>query len=112
MTYIRIPEPAIGSAVNTDIIKGDLNALRNYPRKLGGFALTGSAASGDSAIDIFIGDTKVASNVPNARAGGVVQVRTDVMAVNKIIPSNTRLQILVKTPGNTNILYTHLFMSP
>ncbi len=112
MTYIRVAEATAASDVNTDMLQGDLDAVRPYPRKLSGFALTGSAAAGDSAVAVFIGDTRVAANIPNARAGGVVQIRTDVLGINKIVPPNTALRVLIVTPGNTNVLFAHLFLSP
>jgi len=112
MTYVRIAEAAAASPIGTDLLKGDIESIRNYPRKLSGVGLTGSAAAGDAAVDVWIGDTKVASNLPNARTGGVIQVQTDVLGVNKIVPANERLQIKIATPSGTNPLYTHLFLSP
>jgi len=112
MTYIRVAESSAGSAVGTNLMTGEEDEIKPFPRFLQGVALTGSAAAGDAAVDIYIGDTVVAKNVPNARTGGVVVAQDDIVPVNRPIPPGSKLRVLVSDSGSTNVLYAHLFISP
>ena len=109
MPTIEINEASAGTALNTDLASGKRGAIEPVPRVLDGMAVLGSAAVGDAAVDLYLGDTYVGT-YRNTSTTIAPDLQKDVQPVGYIIAPNEAIRLLVTDASVTTalriILYT------
>lgn len=100
---------AAASAVDVNHLRDQPYQTSNMPRVLRGAAYVGSAATGDAAVAIKIGQVEVA-RLFNSRAGAVMPNRDDLMPLNVYIPPGAQLSAPIVDAGLTNqtVLLLHI----
>ena len=79
-----------------------------YNRVLLAVGLVGSAAPGDTIVEVLIGGTGVAV-IGNSRAGADAWPgRDDIKACREVIPANTELELVVRDAPSTYPVAFHL----
>jgi len=107
MSNITIKEAAAASAVGTNLMAGHRLQTAPRPRFVRRIGVTGSAAAGDAAVDMFYGNvyigtfynTTLGANIIPLDAKDMVQVSSNVG-----MEPNEPLHILIAKVSTTNIL--------
>lgn len=97
---------AATAVVGYDLMTGQLHQQSPGRRALQGISLTGSAAIGDTLIDVYIDTTKVCSGLPNTRTGA--GNRDDMMDLpNLYIPPGAMIHaIVIDAPASNPVFLT------
>lgn len=95
---------AATAIIGADLFVGEVWARTPRPRTLKAFGLVGSAAIGDSEVDIMIDEVRIANFFNSVL--GVVQPRYDDMVRmgNLLIPAGALLRAIVRDAATTNPL--------
>ncbi len=101
---------AAAVAVNTDLMSGNEFQKVPYPRLLVARMVTGSAVAGDTEIDYWIGQTKVAGLANTSTGEGAANV--DLYPLPAVIPANVALKMIVKVSPTTNPIVCKAFWKP
>lgn len=97
-----LKEVAVATAVvNYDLVQNDLNAMRPYARTLVGMVLMGSAAAGDTEVEIMVGGTSKA-RVRNTGTGVAYAIDHDLQKCDIFVPANALVQAYVRDAPATN----------
>jgi len=102
MLYV-ISVAAANAPVGTDLIAGQTWRISNRPRVVRRVALTGSAAAGDTEVELFVGNLRV--GVFYSSALGAPQNLRDTFMVAHLVPAGSPLVANVATAPATNPLF-------
>lgn len=105
MPTYEFNESAAGTAVGTDIAAGVRGQVDPARRWLSAIAVLGSAAAGDAAVDIYVGDTYI-GRVRNTTAGAspAPDSSKDIQPVGVGLNPNEQLHLIVADASGTNAL--------
>lgn len=98
---------AASATVGVDLLRvGDADfASQGYDRSLNGVGLTGSAAAGDTFVDIYIDDVKVFPNLTNT-VTSIAAPNDHIIPIEaRYIPANSKLKAKVTDAPATNPIY-------
>jgi len=85
--------------VGADLFVGERWKEQPNDRVLTGLALRGSAAAGDTVVDLMVDETRVAQLVNNATG---FPDNDDMVEVSVIIPANAELSAIITDAAATN----------
>jgi len=98
---------AATAVVGYDLCTGQDVASQGYDRAITGFGLTGSAAAGDTIVDLFIDDVKIGTYTNTLT--GVGAPGDHVQPVEpRAIPSNSKLKVKVVDAPATNPIWVYV----
>ena len=98
---------AATAVVGYDLAKDQDVASQGYDRALTGLGLTGSAAAGDTIVDVFIDDVKIAT-VTNT-ATGVAAPGDHIQPIEpRAIPANSKFKMRVVDAPATNPIWAYV----
>jgi len=116
MPNVTVRESAAGSAVGTDLLANAPPNIKRSPnyRRVTKIAVTGSAAAGDAAVDLFYGasfigrfyNTTLGANIIPLEARDLIKVESDL-----VMEPNEDLLVVISDAGTTNILSVTLNIS-
>jgi len=92
---------AATAAVGYDLMTGIAEARVPYARIMDGFALVGSAAAGDTVVDLFINGTKKGTYA-NTSTGVAIDQNKDLMGMDLFIGANQLIEVKVTDAASTN----------
>lgn len=107
---------AATAVLGYDIMSGG-NASRHktaaYPRKIFGLGVAGSAAAGDSAVDLYVGTVNVGT-FPNTTGGAskIPTANVDMQPLNIPVPPGAPISLIVSDAALTEILNVTLVLAP
>jgi len=101
--------PAATAVLGYDLFVNEVWKRRGMWRFLKAFALKGSTAAGDTEVELYIGEARIA-NLFNTNAG--FPNRDDAMPVNRYIPPNEELRCVVVDAPVTNPVNFLIDMTP
>lgn len=102
MLYV-VQVQAADATVGTDLIQGQTWRISNDMRVLRRLALTGSAAIGDTKLELFVGNLRVGQFYNSAM--GAPQNLRDSFNIGVVVPSGTVLVANVADAPATNPIY-------
>jgi len=92
---------AATAAVGYDLLTGVADARVPYARIMDGIALVGSAAAGDTVVDIFINGTRKGT-YSNTATGVAVDKERDLMPLDLFVGANALIEAKVTDAAATN----------
>lgn len=101
MSNIRVSVAAATAVVNYDLVQNEINALLPESRVIKGFGLVGSAAAGDTIVELMVGNKSI-GKYENSSTGTVFDVQKDIKVLDEFVPANTRVQAIVRDAAATN----------
>lgn len=108
MAYITLKGVAAASAtVGTNMMAGHRLQIAPKLRRVSRIGVTGSAAAGDSAVDLFYGDTYIGTFYNTTLGANIIPLDSkDMMNVTStyVLDRNEPLNLLVSTQPTTNPL--------
>jgi len=107
---IRTGQIAAATAVvGYDLMTGIPEQRTPYARIIDGFALVGSAAAGDTVVDLIINGTKKGSYA-NTSTGVAIDQNKDLMGMDLFVPANSLIQVVVTDAASTNAVVCQIEM--
>jgi len=98
---IRVEVAAATAVLNYDLLKDHRDNRVPYARKIDGISLVGSAAAGDTKVEIRI-EGKTMLEVVNSATGVAVDRKRDVQPLNIFVPANNKIEAIVTDAPLTN----------
>lgn len=92
--------PAATAVVGADLFAGEVWARSEVDRTLNGYGLLGSAAAGDTEVELFIGEVRV-SNYFNVTTGFPTLDHMFPLE-DLMVPSGAQLRCIVRDAAATN----------
>lgn len=108
MPTIEINESSAGTAINTDIASGARGSIEPVPRILDGMAVLGSAAVGDAAVNLYLGDTFVGT-YRNTSTSTAPDLQKDVQPIGYVLSPNEAIRLLIADASGTTALRCVLY---
>lgn len=102
MGLIYVSVAAATAVVDYDLLKDSELQEVEYARSIVGIGLKGSAAAGDSKVEIMVGDKSI-GHLYNS-ATGFIAGRNDIIDTMSNIPSGTKIRGIVRDAPATNPL--------
>lgn len=100
------------AVVGYDLLRDDAMNVSSSPRVIQASAMVGSAAINDTAVDLFVGNVKVAT-LYNTRAGVVAPLREDVVPLgNILVKPGDKISAIVTDAAATNPIILRLYVQP
>lgn len=96
-------EASAGSAVGTNITSSARWYVDGRPRHIKRLALTGSAAAGDAAIDLFLGNLYVGTYYNTSTGTAPVEAK-DFVGVGYVVAPGEPISAIISDAGATNVL--------
>jgi len=90
---------AASAGIGIDILSGEVWARSPRNRVLNGVSLTGSAAAGDTEVDLYIDTVLISNFFNNALGFGNID---DLLPQNAVVPAGAQLRMLVTDAPTTN----------
>ncbi len=90
---------AATAALGYDLTTGQIWATSSSDRVLTGFAITGSAASGDTKVDVFVDQAKVGEFF-NTTTG--FPTKDHFYPLDNYVPSGSKISVIVTDAAATN----------
>lgn len=109
MPSFQTSTAAASATVGTDLFANEPFARNPQNRVINEFGLTGSAAAGDSEVDLYIDEVRI-GNFFNS-ATGFPQFDTMVNMGRLFVPSGAQLRCIVRDAPATNPINTRVDMS-
>lgn len=109
MAQYQVSVAAASAPVGTDLFANETWKRRPFARLLRAVGVKGSAAGGDTEIELFIGETRIA-NVFNVDTG--LPNRDNAMPVGRLIPPNEELRAIVVDAPATNPINLFVDLMP
>lgn len=97
----QVSVAAATAVLNYDLTNGTLWAVQGNDRVLTGIAICGSAAAGDSKVDLFIDQVKVAE-LYNTSTG--FPTKDHFYNLNNFVPKGSKISLIVTDAASTNPL--------
>jgi len=108
ISNIRTAQIAAATAVvGYDLLTNVRDARANYSRVLDGLVLVGSAAAGDTEIELFIGGKSVGKYI-NTSTGVAYDRQKDLIPMDIFIPANSPMEARVTDAASTNAVVLQL----
>jgi len=92
---------AATAVLGYDLTAGTLWAVQGNRRVITGFALTGSAAAGDSKIDLYVDQVKIGEFF-NTTTG--FPTKDHFYALSSLVPAGSKISMIVTDAASTNPL--------
>lgn len=99
MPSYQVSIAAASAPVGTDLLAGERFKEQPNPRVLEGVALKGSAAGGDTVVDLLIEETRIAT-LFNTNTG--FPNEDDIIGMNVQVPANAEITAIVTDAPATN----------
>lgn len=105
MSLVMVSSSAANATVGTNLLTDSIHSVASRPRTLRGAALGGSAAAGDTKLELYVGAQSV-GELFNSK-GGANQVPTgdDLFPVGAPVPGGTEIRAIVTDAPATNAVY-------
>lgn len=103
MAVYTARETSAGQAVGVNISSGARWQVAGNYRVLRRLALTGSAAAGDAAIDLFIGNLYVGTYYNTSTGTAPVEAK-DYIKVDYVVEPGEPINCIISDAGATNVL--------
>jgi len=101
MGVIQASVAAATAVVGYDLLSQNMLQSVGYPRVITGVGLTGSAAAGDSAIDLYV-DTVLVGQFYNTTTG--FPTNDHIIPIEFQVPANSKITARVTDAASTNPL--------
>lgn len=95
----QVSVAAASAVVGYDLTSGQLWAVQGRNRALTGFAMTGSAAAGDTKVSLYV-DQVLVGEFYNTTTG--FPTKDHFYNLNAFVPAGSKISIIVTDAANTN----------
>ena len=102
MPSFTVSVAAATAVLDYDLFSEEVWARTPQGRAVTGFALTGSAAAGDSKVELYVGETRIGQFYNNKT--GFPNVDDLLPLENLFVPPNSQLRCIVRDAASTNPL--------
>lgn len=107
MSNISKETAAASATVGTDLISTERLNKTGFNRKINGIGLVGSAAVGDTEVQLFVGGVDQ-GKYRNTSTGLAVKADTDLKKLNLFVPANAQIEAKVTDAPATNPIVFNL----
>lgn len=109
MSVISDSIAAATAVVGYDLLTDNRQQVLPYPRVILGLKLTGSAAAGDTKVELWVGERRIGEYFNTNTGYGNAD---DIQPVNTPVPPGTPIHLIVVDAPNTNPINFVLYMAP
>jgi|Deesub1362B_J571_1020462.scaffolds.fasta_scaffold31246_2 hypothetical protein len=108
MGSLRVSVAAATAVVGYDLLKEERQQVVSYDRVIWGLMLTGSAAAGDTVIELYVEDVLVGTYANTATGEG--NINSDLQPISDLyVPAGSKIHAIVKDAPSTNPIILKLF---